>query len=870
MKIFQTAKQTPVSLPEICAPRAGLMGIFDNAASKTRYIYVHSPAGYGKTISTLLWIKKNNHKTIWISLDPYDNTLVLFYRLFCMSILSVVPHDAALNEEIKSPAFNAGPVEVTIDILSRLSYEDCKYALVFDDFHLITNDEIKKSLPFVLKRLPVTVTTIVLSRNNLSDSVIALYGHDTISIIGVNDLILKSDEIRKHFSSYGRFITREEAQNIYEYTGGWIIALNAMAASGSIDVTNESQSLSFSSFIEKNIWNKLDPALQEFLIKTSIPDKFSLELCECLTGSDKCAETIDALNSGNISITLDGEDYCYHSLILEFIRKKSSQSNLDIKALNKIVAEFYLKKGEYLTAKRYAAVSGDINIIMQTVRSFYELTSFPLDEYIEFHKLYKLHVIPDVICDKIPLLYIPRIFLSYANGDVENTNYLFDRLYPLLPEVARTNPESIEHLNGIIMLDCRIKLSEFSSRFNQLPTITHEDKKVQSPTFTYQLPFLHRCVRDFYELADSQVSNNVAAISSKIIKHNVTIMFKGAEAGLLLEKNKLHEALEIALSLKNAIADTMCQDAWASSKRSLRPARDAWASSKRSLRPAPEFVYALYVLLAEIYLLLNQRDHYESALREVKEYISETSSQYLLKNLSAYEAKTAISNGEKAAAEEWLKNYYVNENSFKEFYKIFRNFTTARAYILLMQTDKAWDALNKLRLLSENYDRPLDNAEAEVLLSIVEWITGKKKEARDRLLGVLVKTREYGFIRVIANEGKAVLPILSSVIKKIEKDNELSTQLHRFAKEVYILSYEHSRHFKGITNKSEAVSLKLSPQQKRILEFLAKGHRNTEIVDITGLSLNTIRTHTKAVYQKLEVNNVMDAISRAKQLKILE
>lgn len=194
-----------------------------------------------------------------------------------------------MHQGIKSPAFNAAPVEGTIDLLSRLSYEDCKYALVLDDFHLIMNEEIKKSLPFVLKRLPVTVTAIILSRNNLPDSVISLYGQDTISCIGIAELTFNSEEIRKHFASYGRFITKEEANNIHKYTEGWIIALNAMAISGNIDVTYKSQLPSFNSFIEKNIWNRLDATLREFLIKSSIPDKFSLELCEYLTeeGSER-------------------------------------------------------------------------------------------------------------------------------------------------------------------------------------------------------------------------------------------------------------------------------------------------------------------------------------------------------------------------------------------------------------------------------------------------------------------------------------------------------------------------------------------------------------------------------------------------------
>ncbi|HWQ29619.1 MAG TPA: LuxR C-terminal-related transcriptional regulator [Negativicutes bacterium] len=86
----------------------------------------------------------------------------------------------------------------------------------------------------------------------------------------------------------------------------------------------------------------------------------------------------------------------------------------------------------------------------------------------------------------------------------------------------------------------------------------------------------------------------------------------------------------------------------------------------------------------------------------------------------------------------------------------------------------------------------------------------------------------------------------------------------------YIIAYEQSKHFRGSTHHAEVTAVKLSAKQKHILELLAKGHKNTEIVAITGLSLNTIRTHTKAVYQKLEVNNAMDAILRAKDLGIIE
>lgn len=841
MNLLKIDKQMPVSLPEICAPRTELLQTF-NKAAKNQYIYVHAPAGYGKTISTLLWLKKSGCKAIWISLDPYDNTPVLFYRLFCMSILSLIPNDAGILQEIKSPAFNAAPVECTIDLLTQLNYEDCKYALVLDDFHLITNEEIKKSLPFVMKRFPLAITVLVLSRNNLPDSFSALYEQQKISCIESADLAFNSDEIRKHFASYGRFITKEEADNIHAYTEGWVIALNAMAMSGNIDVSNKSQSLSLNSYIEKNIWNKLDVTFREFLIKTSVPDKFSLELCEYLTENGKCKETLDILIGSNINISLLGSEYRYHNLFLEFLRDKLDQSHMDKQSLNKKVADYYLKRGDFLTAKNYAMKSKDINAIVQTVRSFSTIKTFSLDEYIEFHKLYGIHAIPEAICDKMPLLYMPRIFFSYANGDINNVNYYLDKLYSFMPLIADNHPEVIENVNSMAMLDCRIRLSELPSRIEKLPVITHEHKNLQSPTFTFQLPFLHRCVRDFYELTDSRLNRIIKEFSSNIIKQNVDIMFIGAESGLLLEKNKLHEALDIALSLKSTIDESM----------------------------SPEFVYAIYVLTAEIYLLLNQREKHETAIKEVKEYITLHSSEYLLKNLSAYEARTLIMNGDKTAAEKWLKNYFVNDSSFGEFYKIYRNFTTARAYILLAQTDKAFSSLNKLKSLAESYDRLLDTAEADVLLAIVEWVSGKKKEAQNRLQNVLLSMHQYGFIRVVANEGKAVLPILSSIIKKIEKDTNQFHGLYKFTKEVYFAAYDQSKHFKGIAYNNEVMAIKLSPQQKRVLEFLAKGYKNSEIVEQTGLSLNTIRTHTKIAYQKLEVNNALDAIVRAKQLGIIK
>ena len=83
-------------------------------------------------------------------------------------------------------------------------------------------------------------------------------------------------------------------------------------------------------------------------------------------------------------------------------------------------------------------------------------------------------------------------------------------------------------------------------------------------------------------------------------------------------------------------------------------------------------------------------------------------------------------------------------------------------------------------------------------------------------------------------------------------------------------AYEQSKRFKGLTHGLNLKSVKLSPKQILVLELLSKGHSNAEIVKLTGLALNTIKTHTKIAYQKLDVTNALDAIVEAKRLGIIK
>lgn len=64
-------------------------------------------------------------------------------------------------------------------------------------------------------------------------------------------------------------------------------------------------------------------------------------------------------------------------------------------------------------------------------------------------------------------------------------------------------------------------------------------------------------------------------------------------------------------------------------------------------------------------------------------------------------------------------------------------------------------------------------------------------------------------------------------------------------------------------------SLGLSPRECEILDRLASGRSNKELARSLGISPNTIKTHVARVYEKLEVQNRVQAIEKARWLALI-
>jgi DNA-binding CsgD family transcriptional regulator len=63
--------------------------------------------------------------------------------------------------------------------------------------------------------------------------------------------------------------------------------------------------------------------------------------------------------------------------------------------------------------------------------------------------------------------------------------------------------------------------------------------------------------------------------------------------------------------------------------------------------------------------------------------------------------------------------------------------------------------------------------------------------------------------------------------------------------------------------------LGISQREREVLGLMATGATNQEIADELFLSLNTIKTHTSRLFEKLGVNRRTQAIEKAKRLRLI-
>ncbi len=93
--------------------------------------------------------------------------------------------------------------------------------------------------------------------------------------------------------------------------------------------------------------------------------------------------------------------------------------------------------------------------------------------------------------------------------------------------------------------------------------------------------------------------------------------------------------------------------------------------------------------------------------------------------------------------------------------------------------------------------------------------------------------------------------VVEAISEVLEGGSPISSQIARKVIEAFAAKGKGNRYFQ-----------ELSRREQEILEQLRKGFRYKEIADQFFLSIDTVRTHIRHIYEKLQVNSRVDALKK--------
>lgn len=357
-------------------PRAGavhrrrLMERLARGAS-SKLTLLSAPPGFGKSTLVAEWIaaRPPGAPSAWLSLDPGDNDPPGFWRYVVAALRTAAPDaagEAAAVLEDPEPQ-----VERALrSLLNDLATLPQDVALVLDDFHVVERPEIHDALAYVIDRLPSNVHLVLTTRADPPLPLARLRVRGELVEIRAADLRFTADETAAYLNgTMGLQLTGAGVAALEARTEGWIAALQlaGLSMQGRADVTSFIESFSGDDryvfdYLADEVLARQPEDVRSFLLRTSILGRLSASLCDAVTGRSDSRAILDRLDRANLFlVALDDRRrwYRYHHLFGDVLRTRLiDESAESLPGLHRRASDWFDQHGERSEAIHHA-LEGD-------------------------------------------------------------------------------------------------------------------------------------------------------------------------------------------------------------------------------------------------------------------------------------------------------------------------------------------------------------------------------------------------------------------------------------------------------------------------------------------------------------------------------
>jgi LuxR family maltose regulon positive regulatory protein len=252
------------------------------------------------------------------------------------------------------------------------------------------------------------------------------------------------------------------------------------------------------------------------------------------------------------------------------------------------------------------------------------------------------------------------------------------------------------------------------------------------------------------------------------------------------------------------------------------------------------------------------------AAREIlKSLEAKIQSPALLREIQSAQALLSVRTNDSASLEWWVKIVSAENQTLLPTQKEREAFILARLRIDEGKFSEARNLLKPWREDAVQNGRVRSQVEGLFLEALAHHAQANISAAAQSLGEALVIGQTKGFRRIFLDEGRRMAALLQAALPILSNRSLTlfaATLLHSF-------SPEEAASLTANNSRFEIESL--SQQELRVLRLLAAGLSNTDMAQELVLSTNTIKTHVKSIYRKLNVNSRNEAREVARELKLL-
>jgi LuxR family maltose regulon positive regulatory protein len=348
--------------------RDDLLAAMDGASAR-RVTVISAPAGSGKTSLLRAWAQRSGSSHclafLQVNRDQHDA------QAFWLAVLRAVRQASDVANPVEPVATPDANARAMADrVLAELADAGGDLTVVIEDLHELKSAEALAQLADLLTALPPGVHAILATRRDLRLDLHRLRLVGELAELRATDLRFSENETRRLLDAAGIRLSDAGLGVLQQRTEGWAAGLRLAVLSLAGHPDPERFVAEFSGtdrtvaeYLLAEMLERQPDEVRELLLRTSLLDRVNGELADLLTarsGSERILLDLEDANAFVVSLDPERTWFRYHHLFADLLRLELRRTvPAEVPGLHRRAAGWLLEHGQFVDAVRHLQTAGD-------------------------------------------------------------------------------------------------------------------------------------------------------------------------------------------------------------------------------------------------------------------------------------------------------------------------------------------------------------------------------------------------------------------------------------------------------------------------------------------------------------------------------